>query len=177
MNLLTTKFMGGEDKSINAINSGLGNTSEGSYSRYSMPDENQGWNEREGQRLGSPSSYSMPGGNKGWNDEWKERWNQREWYNKDSSWSENDQEEYAHLCDSKWQEEQGVDLESCWTKDMLTKILSKVEGSDMVLQEMKTNLSSLNQTVISHSTSIKQLETQMIQLSVHCNQQSLVVLT
>ena len=111
----------------------------------------------------------MSGGNQGWTNEWEERWKEREWYNRDSSLSENDREEYAHLCDSNWQKEQSVNLESCQTKDMLTKILSKVEGSDVVLQELKTNLSSVNQMVASHYTWVKQLENQMVHISTHFN--------
>jgi len=47
------------------------------------------------------------------------------------------------------------------TDGLLTKILKKMEGSDMILQEMKSDVLDLSTTIISHSSSIKFLEENM----------------
>lgn len=62
-----------------------------------------------------------------------------------------------------------VNPESFHTTDMLTRILNKVEALYKVLKEMKLDSSSFSQTVISHSTSIKQLETQLGTILAHLN--------
>ena len=89
------------------------------------------------------------------------------------------------LYDSQAQQEQGFDFESCHTREMLSKILNKVEESDIVLHDLKIHLTSLNLTVASHTSSIEHLKTQMGALTEQFNQvkardvstQSLAVLT
>ncbi|KAH0675749.1 hypothetical protein KY285_023550 [Solanum tuberosum] len=44
------------------------------------------------------------------------------------------------------------------TEDLLAKIIDKKEGSYTIFQVMKSDVSTLSTTVISHSTSIKLLE-------------------
>lgn len=52
---------------------------------------------------------------------------------------------------------------------MLARILTKIEGADNVLNKMKSYFLTLNQIVTSHSASIKQLETQLSNISTHLN--------
>ncbi|KAH0633087.1 hypothetical protein KY284_035873 [Solanum tuberosum] len=42
--------------------------------------------------------------------------------------------------------------------DLLTKVLNKVEDSCMILQGMKSDISALSTTTVSHASSIKTLE-------------------
>lgn len=53
---------------------------------------------------------------------------------------------------------------------MLALILNKVEGTNKVIKELKSDFSLLNKTMTSHLASIKQLETQLGNISAHLNQ-------
>jgi len=72
---------------------------------------------------------------------------------------------------------QQTDQESARTKELLAKILDKVEKSDMMLHEMKSDLSSFTNTIISHSSSIKLLEEQMGHIAniLYCNSKKVLV--
>lgn len=65
--------------------------------------------------------------------------------------------------------EQKVDLENICTKDMLLCILNMMKGWDKVLKEMKDHVSTLKQTITSHSVSNKDLDMPMGQISSHLN--------
>ncbi|KAK4723892.1 hypothetical protein R3W88_026671 [Solanum pinnatisectum] len=52
------------------------------------------------------------------------------------------------------------------TDDLLNKILDKMEGSDMILQEMISDISALSTTIISQLSSVKFLKEKMGQLTV-----------
>jgi len=144
-----------------------------SHSRYSMPVDRRSWSYNERSWLGSYPEQSLSDENQGWNT------------NRDARWRESSREEYVLLYDSQAQKEQSFDLESCHTREMLSKILTKVEGSDMVLHDLKVHLTSLNLTVASHTSSIEHLKFQMGALTAQFNQvkamdvstQSLAVLT
>jgi len=52
---------------------------------------------------------------------------------------------------------------------MLVRIYNKVEGCDKVSKDLKTDFSTLSQTLTSQFVSIKKLETQLVQISTHLN--------
>lgn len=106
-------------------------------------------------------NYQRSDGIPGWNrdDGWRDH--DREWCDCNATWKEREGDKYRYIppyeCENP--KEPMVDSENVWTKDMLSRILNKVEGSHKVLKEIKEDVSTRNQTVTSISFSIKNLET------------------
>lgn len=59
-----------------------------------------------------------------------------------------------------------MNAEGSQLEEILGRIVSKVEASDNVLNEMKLGFSKLSHRVLSHSASIKYQETQVETLSI-----------
>uniref|UniRef100_M1C7U5 Integrase core domain containing protein n=1 Tax=Solanum tuberosum TaxID=4113 RepID=M1C7U5_SOLTU len=112
---------------------------------------------------GYHSNYPRQGGNQGWTRD--EGWKKREWRDRNRNWKDGEKDRYV----PPHERQKPKDSEGGRSEDMLSRILNKVEGSDKILKKMKEDVSTLSQTVTSHSVSIKQLETQMGQMSSHLN--------
>lgn len=54
-------------------------------------------------------------------------------------------------------------------KDILTRIFNRVEGKEKIVCKLKKDLISLSKTVVSYSTSIKELEIKMEQIFAQLN--------
>uniref|UniRef100_M1DTG9 Integrase core domain containing protein n=1 Tax=Solanum tuberosum TaxID=4113 RepID=M1DTG9_SOLTU len=125
------------------------------------------------QAWGSRLSYLKSGGNQGWNKNCEDGWigRDRNWCDQDTYWKNKDDtnDHFVHNYNNPKSKEPYNDTESFWTEDMLSRILTKVEGSDEVVKEMKADVSSLKKMVMYHSTSIKQLKAQMSQLLAQLN--------
>uniref|UniRef100_M1DJD5 Integrase core domain containing protein n=1 Tax=Solanum tuberosum TaxID=4113 RepID=M1DJD5_SOLTU len=63
-----------------------------------------------------------------------------------------------------------VPADLSWKISMMAKVLQKVESMDAGVKEMRGDFSSMGQLVDSHTTSIKQIEQQLGQLSASPNQ-------
>ncbi|XP_015166988.1 uncharacterized protein [Solanum tuberosum] len=116
---------------------------------------------------GYRANYPMSGGNQGWNRDEGWRDCDREWHDRNATWNKSDVENDRYVPPHERQKPKYS--KGGRTEDILSRILNKVEGSDKVLKKMKEDESTLNQTVTSHSISIKQLETKMGQISLLLN--------
>jgi len=167
LDILAKTVMGSGLKSVNVVGVGGVNTEEAQFEALYNEELNFLANQRGELRPKNP----RPGGNLGWNrdDGWRDR--KREWHDRNITWKERvgDKDRYIPPHERQRPKEPRDDSENVCTEDMLSHILNKVEGSDKVLKEMKEDVSTLNQTVTSHSVSIKQLETQMGQILSHLN--------
>jgi len=133
MDLLTKHVMGIGSKNVNAveINSGINPDEahfEAMYNEDVHRDRDDGWRDPD--------------------HEWSDR-------GANSRDQDRDKDRFVPLHERQNPKDLRVDLENFLTEDMLTRILSKVEGSNKVLKEMKDDVSSLNQMVTSHSVYIK----------------------
>uniref|UniRef100_M1DJ55 Integrase core domain containing protein n=1 Tax=Solanum tuberosum TaxID=4113 RepID=M1DJ55_SOLTU len=106
---------------------------------------------------GYRSNYPRQGGNQGWakDEGWKDL--DHEWRDRNPNWKDGEKDRFVppHV------HQKPKDSDGGRSEDMLSRILNKLEGSDKMLKGMKEDMSTLSQTVTSHSVSIKQLETQM----------------
>uniref|UniRef100_M1DBZ1 Integrase core domain containing protein n=1 Tax=Solanum tuberosum TaxID=4113 RepID=M1DBZ1_SOLTU len=99
------------------------------------------------------TNYPRQGGNQGWSRDggWKDR--DKEWRDRNPTLKERDGEKDRYI--PPHERQKGKVSKGGRYKDMLSRILNKVEGSDKILKEMKEDVSTLSQTVTSHSVSIK----------------------
>jgi len=99
------------------------------------------------------SNYPRQGGNQGWARD--EGWKDREWRDQNPNWKDGEKDRYV----PPQERQKPKDSKGGRSEDMLSHILNKVEGSDKMLKGMKEDVSTLSQTITSHSVLIKQLET------------------
>ncbi|XP_015165388.1 uncharacterized protein [Solanum tuberosum] len=140
---------------------GVFRVEEGSFSSYSNPMENQGWNSKTCEE-GFYPRYWQRGGNQGWNHhkEVEQRRCHQDLSEQYEHWRREDEYEENHTHSSESPKSRGS-ANSPRVNDLLTRILDKVEGLDDLLKGMKDDFSSLNNKVNSHGDAIKILEGQM----------------
>jgi len=129
---------------------GIFRVEEGSSSGYSWPGENQGWNSKRYEE-GFQPRFQQWGGNQGWN-YYRGKQSRSYW----EDWAEQDDHEEDHIHLSEIRISEGS-ASSPQVNDLLSRILDKVEGSDL-LKGMKDDFSSLNSIVNSLDDAIKMLE-------------------
>ncbi|KAK4723998.1 hypothetical protein R3W88_026777 [Solanum pinnatisectum] len=167
LDILAKNVIGAGVRSVNVVGVGCVNLDEAKFELLYNEEVkflvNQGG--------GYHANYLRLGGNQGWNRD--EGWSDldREWRDHNATWKEREGEKDRYVPPHECQKPK--DSEGGRTEDMLSPILNKVKGSDKVLKEMKEDVLTLNQTVASHSISIKQLDTQMGQITSHLNPRQL----
>ncbi|XP_059310004.1 uncharacterized protein LOC132061163 [Lycium ferocissimum] len=181
MDLLTKRVLGGGSKKVNAVEScERGSPDEQCFQMY---DEETSYinNQREGSRPNyqrpSQGSWRQGQGNQGWNkDQGNSNWRD----NHDNNQGGYNNNYNNHRSSNPYVPPKGnqqsssqpptSDPASSKIKDMLSRVLKKVESTDTFCQETIDEVKSMGQVVSSHSTSIKQLESQLGQMSAILNQ-------
>ncbi|XP_060210808.1 uncharacterized protein LOC132637788 [Lycium barbarum] len=138
--------MGGGSKAVNAVGSCEGGSPDEQC--FQMYDEEASYinNQREGSR----PNYQGP--NQG-------SWRQGQG---NQGWIKGNQQNSSQPPTS--------DFANSKIKDMLSRVLKKVESTDTFCKEMRDEVKSIGQYLSSHSTSIKQLVSQLGQISAILNQ-------
>ncbi|KAK4737296.1 hypothetical protein R3W88_000993 [Solanum pinnatisectum] len=161
LDILSKNVMRAGARGVNFVGVGGTNPEEMKFEALYNEEVNYLANQGGGYR----SNYPRQGDNQSWarDEGWKDR--DREWRDHNPYWKNREKDRYVspHEC------QKPKDSDGSRSKDMLSHILNKVEGSDKMLKGMKEDVSTLSQTMTSHSVSIKQLETQMGHISSHLN--------
>ncbi|XP_059277533.1 uncharacterized protein LOC132031566 [Lycium ferocissimum] len=138
-------------------------------------------NQREGSRPNNQGpnqgSWRQGQGNQGWNkDQGNSSWRD----NRDNNHGGYNNNYNNHRSSNSYVPSKGKkqnssqpptsDLASSKIEDMLSKELKKVKSTDTFCKKMRDEVKSMKQVVSSHSTSIKQLESQLSQISAILNQ-------
>ncbi|KAK4718119.1 hypothetical protein R3W88_016457 [Solanum pinnatisectum] len=163
LDILEKNVMGSGTKSVDVVGVGGVNPDEAYFEAL----YNEEVNFLANQGGGFLSNYQRSCENLGWNRDKGWRDHDRDWGDRNASWKkrEGDKDMYA----PPHEHQNPKESENVRSKDMLSRILNKIEVSNKVLKKMKEDVSTLNETVPSHSVSIKQLETRMGQILTHLN--------